>query len=133
MADILQEEGVPTPRRYVAILALSLGTAVTVIDGAIANVAGGTLEVTHSTFTGNESVGTREAAGGAIANDAGSSLTVAHSTFTANQAIGADASAGDGWRFAWSSSHASGRRRHYGERRDVSLAVLGHAGGRGPM
>ena len=64
--------------------------------GAIANVFGATLTVDHSTFTGNESVGTREAAGGAIANDAGSSLTVAHSTFTGNQATGADASAGNG-------------------------------------
>ena len=64
--------------------------------GAIANVFGATLTVDHSTFIGNESVGTREAAGGAIANDAGSSLTVAHSTFTGNQATGADASAGNG-------------------------------------
>lgn len=64
--------------------------------GAVANISGATLEVTHSTFTGNEAVGTREAAGGAIANDAGSSLTVAHSAFTDNQAVGADASAGNG-------------------------------------
>src|SRR5262249_25422599 len=64
--------------------------------GAVANVSGGTLEVTHSTFTGNQSVGTRGAAGGGIANDAGSSLTVAHSTFSGNQASGVDASAGDG-------------------------------------
>jgi uncharacterized protein (TIGR03118 family) len=68
----------------------------TAAGGAVANVSGGTLEVTHSTFTGNESVGTREAAGGGIANDAGSSLTVADSTFTGNQAIGADGSAGNG-------------------------------------
>lgn len=32
-------EGLPTPRRYLAILALSLGTALAVIDGAIVNVA----------------------------------------------------------------------------------------------
>ena len=64
--------------------------------GAIANVFGATLTVDHSTFTGNESVGSREAAGGAIANDAGSALSVAHSTFTDNHAIGADASAGNG-------------------------------------
>ncbi len=64
--------------------------------GAIANVFGATLTVDHSTFTGNESVGTREAAGGAIANDAGSSLSVAHSTFTGNQATSTDASAGNG-------------------------------------
>src|SRR5262249_30702108 len=64
--------------------------------GAVANVSGGILEVTDSTFTGNESFATREAAGGGIANDAGSSLTVEHSTFIGNQAIGADASAGDG-------------------------------------
>jgi uncharacterized protein (TIGR03118 family) len=66
--------------------------------GAVANVGGGTLEVTQSTFTGNEAVATREVAGGAIANDAGSSLTVAHSTFIDNQAIGADAGDGDGGR-----------------------------------
>src|SRR5262249_11777898 len=66
--------------------------------GAVANVSGGTLEVTDSTFTGNVSLATREAAGGGIANDAGSSLTVAHTTFLGNQAIGADASAGDGGR-----------------------------------
>jgi MFS transporter, DHA2 family, multidrug resistance protein len=33
------EDGLPMPRRYVAILALSLGTALAVIDGSIANVA----------------------------------------------------------------------------------------------
>lgn len=33
------EEGLPTPRRYVAIAALSLGSIVTVIDGTIATVA----------------------------------------------------------------------------------------------
>ena len=64
--------------------------------GAIANVSGATLTVEHSTFTGNESVGVREAAGGGIANDADSSLTVAHSTFMGNQATGADGSAGNG-------------------------------------
>jgi MFS transporter, DHA2 family, multidrug resistance protein len=32
-------DGLPTPRRYLAILALSLGTALAVIDGAIVNVA----------------------------------------------------------------------------------------------
>lgn len=32
-------EGLPTPRRYLAILAVSLGTALAVIDGAIVNVA----------------------------------------------------------------------------------------------
>ena len=64
--------------------------------GAIANVFGATLTVDHSTFTGNKSVGTREAAGGGIANDAGSTLSVAHSTFTDNQSTGVDASAGNG-------------------------------------
>ncbi len=64
--------------------------------GAVANVAGGTLEVTHSTFTGNETIATREAAGGAIANDASSSLTVDYSTFTGNLAAGVDGSAGNG-------------------------------------
>ena len=32
-------DGIPTPRRYVAILALAIGTAVSVVDGGIANVA----------------------------------------------------------------------------------------------
>jgi DHA2 family multidrug resistance protein-like MFS transporter len=32
-------DGLPTPRRYLAILAVSLGTAVSVLDGTIANVA----------------------------------------------------------------------------------------------
>ncbi|MGE0115795.1 MAG: MFS transporter [Steroidobacteraceae bacterium] len=32
-------EGLPTPRRYLAILAVALGTALAVIDGAIVNVA----------------------------------------------------------------------------------------------
>jgi uncharacterized protein (TIGR03118 family) len=66
--------------------------------GAVANVGGGTLEVTQCTFASNQAVATREVAGGGIANDAGSSLTVAHSTFIGNQAIGADAGAGDGGR-----------------------------------
>jgi len=39
MADLSAEEGVPTPRRYLAIAALSLGSAVNVIDGYIATVA----------------------------------------------------------------------------------------------
>jgi hypothetical protein len=64
--------------------------------GAIANVFGATLTVDHSTFTGNKSVGSREAAGGAIANDAGSTLTVEHSMFAGNQSTGVDASAGNG-------------------------------------
>jgi DHA2 family multidrug resistance protein-like MFS transporter len=32
-------DGMPTPRRYLAVTAISLGTALTIIDGAIANVA----------------------------------------------------------------------------------------------
>lgn len=56
--------------------------------GAIANVAGGSLEVTSSKFSGNESAGTREAAGGAIVNDGGSSLAIAKSTFSGNQSVG---------------------------------------------
>src|SRR5690606_11700591 len=59
-------------------LANNLAVGVNAAGGAIANVFGGTLEVTHSTFADNESVGAREAAGGGIANDTGSSLTVAH-------------------------------------------------------
>jgi MFS transporter, DHA2 family, multidrug resistance protein len=39
MAPSRSEDGLPIPRRYVAILALSLGTALAVIDGSIANVA----------------------------------------------------------------------------------------------
>jgi uncharacterized protein (TIGR03118 family) len=64
--------------------------------GALANVSGGTLTVTHSTFTNNRATGTVLASGGAIANDAGSYFTIAHSTFTGNQAIGVDGSTGDG-------------------------------------
>jgi uncharacterized protein (TIGR03118 family) len=68
--------------------------------GAVANLFGGTLEISHSIFTGNEAVATHDVAGGGIANDAGSTLTVAHSAFIGNHAIGADASggAGDGGR-----------------------------------
>jgi uncharacterized protein (TIGR03118 family) len=86
--------------------------------GAVANVSGGTLEVTHSTFTGNEAVATRQVAGGGIANDAGSSLTVAHSTFIDNQAIGADASAGNGGRAIGGGAISN---------RDGSLATVSHS------
>jgi uncharacterized protein (TIGR03118 family) len=54
--------------------------------GAVANVSGGTLEVTHSTFTDNRATGTVRGSGGAIANDA-STLLLDHSTFAGNQAI----------------------------------------------
>jgi uncharacterized protein (TIGR03118 family) len=64
--------------------------------GAVANVSGGILDVTDSTFTSNASVGTREAAGGGITNDAGSSLTVEHSTFIGNEATVVDAIFGNG-------------------------------------
>ncbi len=35
----MMQDGLPTPRRYIAIAAISLGTFLTVIDGGIANVA----------------------------------------------------------------------------------------------
>src|SRR5262249_38087322 len=57
--------------------------------GAIANVAGATLAVRTTAFTGNQSDALHVSAGGAILNDTGSHLTVADSTFTGNQAAGA--------------------------------------------
>ena len=55
--------------------------------GAIANVFGATLEVTHSTFTDNRAAGTMFGSAGAIANEGGGSVLVLdHSTFTGNQA-----------------------------------------------
>jgi uncharacterized protein (TIGR03118 family) len=62
--------------------------------GAVANVSGGILKVSHSTFTANQAIGSILGAGGAIANVAGSTLDVAHSTFMANQAIGTVLGAG---------------------------------------
>jgi uncharacterized protein (TIGR03118 family) len=54
--------------------------------GAIANVSGGTLDMSHSTFTDNQAVGAVRGSGGAIANDA-SSLMLDNSTFAGNKAI----------------------------------------------
>src|SRR5262245_44592918 len=54
--------------------------------GAIASFSGGTLAVTHSTFTDNRAAGDIRAVGGALANDGGSTLALDYSTFTANQA-----------------------------------------------
>ena len=55
--------------------------------GAIANVFGGTLEVTDSTFTENRAAGTMFGSAGAILNEGGGSVLVLdHSTFTGNQA-----------------------------------------------
>jgi hypothetical protein len=56
--------------------------------GAIANVYGGTLTITASTFTGNQSMSPTRSAGGAILNDAGSSVTIVDSTFTGNVTTG---------------------------------------------
>src|SRR5262249_17345221 len=53
--------------------------------GAVANVAGATLEVTDSTFTDNRA--TRTAGGSGAAVNDGSTLVLDHSTFTGNQAI----------------------------------------------
>ena len=54
--------------------------------GAAANIAGGTLDVSHSTFADNQAEGNIRGAGGAILND-NSSLVLDHSTFSGNQAI----------------------------------------------
>lgn len=56
------------------------------IGGAVANVSGGTLNVSDSTFTDNQAVATIRASGGAIANDA-STLVLDDSTVTGNEAI----------------------------------------------
>jgi hypothetical protein len=56
------------------------------LGGGVANLFGGSLAVTFSSFTGNRAVGDYHGAGGAISNDAGSTLTVESSTFAANQA-----------------------------------------------
>jgi uncharacterized protein (TIGR03118 family) len=55
--------------------------------GAVANISGGTLTVTNSTFTDNQAVGAVRGTGGALVSDAGSSLVLSHSTFMGNQAI----------------------------------------------
>ena len=58
--------------------------------GGVANVLGGTLIVTQSSFQGNEVVaGAVASYGGAIFNDAGSTLTVERCSFIGNQATGA--------------------------------------------
>src|SRR5262249_29430786 len=56
--------------------------------GAIANVAGATLAVGASTFSGNQSCALSVSAGGAILNDTGSHLIVTESAFVGNQAAG---------------------------------------------
>jgi uncharacterized protein (TIGR03118 family) len=55
--------------------------------GAVANLSGGTLEVSHCTFTDNRAVGNVSGSSGAIANEGGSTLVLDHSAFTDNQAI----------------------------------------------
>jgi uncharacterized protein (TIGR03118 family) len=54
--------------------------------GAVANIAGGTLEVSHSTFQDNRATGSVRGSGGAIMNDA-STLGLDHSLFTGNEAV----------------------------------------------
>src|SRR5262249_39660033 len=54
--------------------------------GAVANVSGATLEVSHGTFTDNQATGAVQGRGGALANDLGSTLVLDHSTFEGNEA-----------------------------------------------
>jgi hypothetical protein len=56
--------------------------------GAIANVFGGSLTVTRSTFTANIARGNLNTGSGAILNDVGSNAVIEHSTFTGNLALG---------------------------------------------
>jgi len=53
--------------------------------GAVANVSGAHLDVSHCTFLDNQSNGTIRTSAGAIANDGASTLTLDHSSFTGNQ------------------------------------------------
>src|SRR5689334_12557630 len=55
VAPVTEHDGLPKPRRYWAIAAISFGTALLVLDGAIANVALPTiardLDVTNAAVT----------------------------------------------------------------------------------
>src|SRR5437868_1840065 len=63
--------------------------------GAVANVAGGRLSVSRSTFTGNAATApTTAASGGAVMTDGGSATTVDRGTFADNQALGGDVAGG---------------------------------------
>ena len=60
--------------------------------GAVANVAGGTLTITNSLFTGNRVVGAPFSgivSGGAVFN-ASSRMTISHSTFEGNRGLGGE-------------------------------------------
>jgi uncharacterized protein (TIGR03118 family) len=63
--------------------------------GAVANVSGGVLTVTCSTFADNQAVGGLggNALGGAIDNAPGAALTICYSVFGHNQAVGGDGDA----------------------------------------
>jgi uncharacterized protein (TIGR03118 family) len=54
--------------------------------GAVANLSGATLEISHSTFTNNKATGAMQGRAGALANDLGSTLVLDHSTFSGNEA-----------------------------------------------
>jgi hypothetical protein len=56
------------------------------LGGAVANLFGGTLTVSHGTFMANHAAGNYHGAGGAISNDAGSTLRADNSDFSDNQA-----------------------------------------------
>jgi hypothetical protein len=62
--------------------------------GAIGNILGATLTVTHCAFSGNEAFGTLLVGGGAIANLGDSQATVSHTTFADNLAQGANGAPG---------------------------------------
>ena len=64
--------------------------------GAVANVAGGTMSVSHSAFTANQAIGAVLETGGAIANLDGSTLVLDHSVFIGNQATGGTDSTAQG-------------------------------------
>ena len=39
MTDVIHPDGLPTPRRYLAMLAIAIGIAMAVLDGTVVNVA----------------------------------------------------------------------------------------------
>ena len=64
--------------------------------GAVANVAGGTLDVSHCSFTDNQAVGTVRGTGGALAILSGTAA-IQHTTIAGNDARGSDGTnGGDG-------------------------------------
>jgi arylsulfate sulfotransferase len=64
--------------------------------GAIYNISGATLIVTHSLFLHNQALGSNAATGGAIHNT-GSTASITDSTFTRNQAHGGDGPGANGF------------------------------------